>query len=414
MASGPDTIVIGAGIVGICCALSLAERGIAVHLIDRDAPGQGASYGNAGVISPWSIVPTSMPDLWRQLPALVLRSDGPVSLRLSHLPKFLPWALRFMRNGTPTRVREISAAMEVLNANSIELYRRHLAGTGHEALVQDCWYLHAYRDAKAANLNGRGYQLQQQAGAEMEKIGAQALRTLEPALSPDFKAAIAIKGQARALAPGQIGEVLARKARQMGVRITQAEITHLAPHDDGQWTVTTADTEYTAARVVMAAGAWSARLLAPLGVEVPLEAERGYHVQFASPGVTLNNSVMDVGGKFVASSMTDGVRVAGTAEFAGLDAPPNPKRAQGLIRQAKAMMPDLDTTKAQVWSGVRPSLPDSLPVIGPFDGLPGLFGAFGHAHFGLMMAPKTGECIADLFTDTRGNADLTPFGADRF
>jgi D-amino-acid dehydrogenase len=164
----------------------------------------------------------------------------------------------------------------------------------------------------------------------------------------------------------------------------------------------------------VAAGAWSARLLAPLGLRLPLEAERGYHVMFADPGVTLNNSVMDTDRKFVASSMEDGLRAAGTAEFAGLDAAPDPRRAETIAQVARQMLPGLAEAAVTTWSGVRPSFPDSLPVIGEIKGHAGLYGAFGHSHYGFMMAPRTGRIMADLLRGAGPNIDLGPYRADRF
>ena len=409
-----DVIVVGAGLVGICCALSIVEAGLSVKLIDRDEPGQGASFGNAGIISPWSVVPQSMPGLWKQIPSMVFGADGPLSVRLTHLPKLVPWGLRFLRNGNREQVVKAADAMELLNQSNIEMYRRHLSGTGHEHLVRDSMYVHAFRDARKASLDALGYAIRREKGAVLEKIDRAELRDLEPALSVEFEAAILIKGQARAMAPGKIADVLAQKAKRLGVEIVKANVEAIHPGENGGWTAETDSGNHGAERVVLAAGAWSARLLKPLGVDLPLEAERGYHVEYADPGVSLNNSVMDVDNMFVASSMDDGLRVAGTAEFAGLDAPPNPKRIASLGRLAKKMLPMLDDRVVKTWMGVRPSMPDSLPVLGELSPHKGLIAAFGHAHYGLMMAPKTGKIIADLVAEKPTNLDLSPFSPDRF
>lgn len=203
--------IIGAGIVGICCALSLQERGIPVRLIDRGKPGQATSFGNAGIISPWSIVPQSLPGIWKRIPAMIMRSDGPLSVRSSFWPKMIPWGLRFLANSDEAVMRETSDAMQLLCAPSIELYRKHLAGTGHEGLILDSYYVHAFRKADKPTLKSIDYKIRIEKGADLELIGADELARLEPALSPDFKAAVLIKGQARATSPGKIGDVLAQK-----------------------------------------------------------------------------------------------------------------------------------------------------------------------------------------------------------
>lgn len=416
MASEGDSsvTVIGAGIVGICCALSLLEKGAKVRLLDRGEPGQGASYGNAGVISPWSCVPQSMPGLWKSIPKWLLDPEGPVAIRPRYLLKAAPWALRFLRAGRADRVRAIADAMDALNRPNVDLYRHHLAGTGHEGLLRDSWYVHAYRKAAAANLEDLAWQLRAAHGAPVEAVDGNLLREIEPDLSKDYQAAILIKDQARALSPGRIGAVLADKVRTLGGEVCQVYVRRLLPRGEGGWRLTTDGGEIEARQVVMAAGAWSARLLKPLGVRVPLEAERGYHLMFRDPGVTLSHSVAEVDAKFVTSSMEAGLRSAGTAEFAGLDAAPDYRRARILKRLTKRMMPGLNTEDTEEWMGARPSLPDSLPCIGPVPGHPGLFAAFGHSHYGLGMAPMTGRIIGDLATGASPNLDLSPYGIGRF
>jgi D-amino-acid dehydrogenase len=304
--------------------------------------------------------------------------------------------------------------MEILCQPSVMLYRRHLEGTGHESLVVDSWYVHAFRNASKANLRDLGFQIRREKGAELELIVRDQIKQLEPALSPDFKAAVLIKGQARARAPGKIAEVLAQKALNQGAEILRAEIIALESNTDASWHLVTTTGSIKAHRLILAAGVWSADLLKPLGLKMPLAAERGYHVAFANPDVTLNNSVMDVDAKIVASSMLDGIRVAGSSEFAAIDAPADPRKEKLLAKQAHAMLHDLNTSAMTTWMGRRPSFPDSLPALGPIKNQPGLYAAFGHSHYGLMMAPKTGELIADLVAGVTPNTDLTPFDPLRF
>jgi D-amino-acid dehydrogenase len=406
--------ILGGGAVGICTALELVERGIPVRLIDRDAPGQGASSGNAGVISPFSVVPQSMPGVWKKAPGWLLDPLGPVAVRARHLPRFLPWALRFVLNGSEARAKAVSAAMDGLTAGCVDLYRRHLEGTGHEGLVRDSCYVLAHRDPALASDRGLDAELRRMAGARVEVIGAGALREMEPDLSPEFRAAVVVHGQARALSPGRLMAVLAEKLRALGGEVLQREVRALRPDAQGGWIIDCDGETLSAARIVVSAGAWSARLLAPLGLRLPLEAERGYHVMFADAGVSLNNSVMDTDRKFVASSMEDGLRAAGTAEFGGLDALPDPRRAETIAGLARQMVPGLGSAAVTTWSGVRPSFPDSLPVIGEMPGHPGLYGAFGHSHYGFMMAPRTGRIMADLLRGAGPNIDLAPYRADRF
>ncbi len=407
-------IIVGAGIVGICSALSLLEKGMSVELIDRDLPASGASHGNAGVVSPWSCVPQSMPGIWRKVPGWLLDPEGPISLRWSYLPRLLPWALRFIAAGKRENLAAIADAMNVLNRPNVDLYRNHLRGTGHEHLIRDSLYVHVFRNASGANLDQLGWRLRAERDVPLKVVHGDELRQIEPALSPVYTSAVIIKDQARAMDPGAVGKALYEKAMSMGAGFRRATVNALHRNSDGGWELDTDQGRITAGKVVVAAGAWSARLLQPLGAKVPLEAERGYHLTIRNPGITINNSIMEAERKFVASTMIAGVRCAGTAEFAGLDAPPDYRRARIFKQLAKNMFPAINIGETDEWMGVRPSFPDSLPCIGPVPAQSDLFVAFGHSHYGFGMAPQTGRIVADIVSGATPNIDLAPYRMERF
>ncbi len=413
-AEGKDAIVVGAGIVGICCALALQDKGFAVRLIDRDAPATGASAGNAGIISPWSCVPQSMPGLWRQVPKWLLDPEGPVKLRWSYLRRLTPWLVAFLRSGRPERLPAIADAMFALNQPSLELYRSLLKGTGGENLVRDSYYIHLYRRAEDARLSDLSWRMRLERGSTLERVTGEELREIEPAVSPDYGAAILIKQQGRASDPGAIGRVLAREVERRGGIFLRGEVRALRPDGHGGAVVDSDAGALTASKIVIAAGAWSARLLAPLGLKVPLESERGYHLVFANPGVALSNTLSETDKKFAINPMDMGIRLAGTAEFAGLDAPPNYRRAEVFKRLARRVLPGINTQETSAWMGQRPSMPDSLPCLGPLPGLPNILAAFGHAHLGLTGAPMTGRIVAGLAAGAPPNIDLSAYRIERF
>jgi D-amino-acid dehydrogenase len=415
----PDTdtkevIVVGAGIVGVCATLSLQDKGFEVTVIDRGAPVEATSYGNAGVISPWSCVPQSLPGLWKKVPGWLLDAQGPLFIRWTHAPRMLPWLVEFLRAGAPQRLPAIADAMLAVNRSSVELYRLLLQGTGEDTLVRDCLYLHLYRDPNGADVDALPWRLRRDRGVPIEVLAGGEIRELEPEISPAFKSAVAIKGQGRTVNPGRLGKVLAGKAEARGARFLLGEVTRIVAMSENRYRVETDRGDHTTAKLVVAAGAWSARLLSPLGVRAPLEAERGYHLVFKEPGLSLSHSLMDADHKFVASSMEAGVRSAGTAEFAGLDAPPDSRRAHAFRRHTKALLPNLNTEACEEWMGPRPSSPDSVPYIGPVPGHRGLFAGFGHGHLGLTGAPMTGRMLASLIADEPLNVEMSPYRLDRF
>ncbi len=412
MEESPVT-VLGAGIVGICCALSLAQRGLSVRLIDRSEPGQATSYGNAGIISPWSFIPMALPGIWKKAPGMMLSAERPLVVRPDFWPRMLGWGSQFLANSSESTVRDLAVAMAYLCTPSVQLFRQHLHGTGHETLLSDSWYVQASRDASKPTLDALEYRIRLERGGDLELITANELHRLEPALSDEFKAAVLIKGQARALSPGKIAQVLTEKAQELGVDVIHFEATSIQQQPQG-WSIQGATESLQANEIILCAGVWSKQLLEPLGVKLPLVAERGYHLEFANAGVTINNSIMDVEAKLVASSMKNGMRLAGAAEFGDAEALPDERRQQLLTRQAKFMFPDLSVEQPAFWMGRRPSFPDSLPVLGPVPGFDGLFAAFGHSHFGLMMAPQTGEVMADFISGQASQEHVAAFSCGRF
>ncbi|MDE0698033.1 MAG: FAD-dependent oxidoreductase [Boseongicola sp.] len=413
----PDTdasvTILGAGIVGLCTALSLLGRGVPVRIIDRGEPGQETSMGNAGVVSPWSIVPQSLPGIWRKIPGQLFGHGRPLSIHPKAAARMIPWGWRFLQQGREAHVRRVSEAMSHICGPSIDLYQRHLLGTGHEGLLRDSSYIHAFRDGSRASLADLGYRIRLEKGADIELVGRDGLAEIEPELSEDFEAAVVIRGQARVRSPGRLGRVLAGKARRLGANFVQADVTGIQRKDAG-WAVQSAGGTLEADRLVVCLGAWSPGLLEWTNLKVPLMAERGYHVEFSEPGIEINNSVMDVDAKVVASSMEGGVRIAGQAEFAPIDAPQDGRRKARLVKIAKAAFRDLRTDRPSFWMGRRPSFPDSLPMLGDVPGHQGLFLNFGHAHYGLMMAPKSGELIAQLICGEQAGDKINDFSPSRF
>ncbi len=408
-----DVTIIGGGIVGICSALSLQDRGISVRLIDKDDPGQATSYGNAGVISPWSIIPHSTPGFWKTIPKLMLTGWRPLSVRLTSLANMIPWGLKFLYNGTEENTRNIANAMSLLCSPSIELYSKHLNGTGHEGLVKNTAYLQLVRHARDATLDDLKFQIRLQKGAKIEIIKGSELRALEPALSSKFEAGIVTYDVARSLSPGRLSAVLAMKAKAQGAEIIKDQILEI--HRDVEtWILKGQISNYKTKSLVISSGAWSRDLLSNLDVTVPLMTERGYHIHCSDPEIEVKNSVVFPEGGVIASLMEGGVRVAGQAEFGPIEAPLDPKRKSILSAIAIEMFPDISLRKTKFWMGHRPSFPDSIPVIGSVPNQPNLFVNFGHSHHGLMMAPKSGEVLANILTHNLGNEDTSSVSIMRF
>jgi D-amino-acid dehydrogenase len=409
-----EIIIIGAGIIGICAALELKEKGWDVSVIDPNQPGQVTSYGNAGVLSPWSCIPQSVPGLWKSVPKWLLDPKGPLAISWLYAPKFFPWLIKFLKAGEINRVEEISKALLTINEPSVELYKKLVKGTGHEDLIKDSCYLHVYRNAHDASPNSTPWRIRQERGVPLRFLKKGEIKEIEPEISSKIEAAVLIEGQGRTTNPGRLGHILFEKARALGVKFIQQKIERITIESNGLYKLLSSERDILCKNIVLAAGAWSVELLKTIGIKVPLEAERGYHLIFSNPGISVSNSIMDGDRKFVASSMEMGIRSAGTAEFSGLHSKPNFDRAKIFKNLTKELLPNLNTSNLEEWAGIRPSLPDTLPCIGPLPGHPNIIVAFGHSHLGLTQAPMTARIVASIAMKNPLNINLQPFGIERF
>lgn len=407
-------IVIGAGIVGVCSALELQKRGFAVDIIDKVAPGESCSFGNAGILAAQAVVPVSIPGILKKVPRMLVDRESPLTVRLGSLPTTLPWLMHFVRAANLPKVEHSADAMMALNRTSLELHQRLAQEAGVSDLVRPSKYLYVHRDPRQLNVDtGLSWRLRRERGSEIEVLDGKALRDAEPELSPEYTRGVLLGPIGYTLNPFRLTQGYAALFQKRGGTVVQAEVTGLKP-DGARVIVETSGGARDATTVVIAAGAWSARLVKPLGLKIPLIAERGYHMTFANPGMTLNHVVSEVELQFAVTPMEMGLRVAGTEELGNADDTPDWRRADVLARQARRMFPRLNTAEPSRWMGPRPGTPDSLPAIGALPGHPNIFLAAGHGHLGLTGGPNTGRLVAALAAGERINEDLTPFAPDRF
>lgn len=407
-------VVVGAGVVGIACALNLVRDGHDVTVVDRILPGEGCSKGNAGVLAATGYVPMSLPGIAWKVPGMLFRRNGPLALRWRDLPRLAPWMIAFLRQAKPERVEYTASAMHALIGSAVEDHQRLARGTKAAELLKTAVYVHAYRDRAAYEKDALAHDIHRRHNEAVELLEGDAVQELEPALSTDIRFAMVLKNNGFTLDPMMLVKRLAEAVMLEGGNILKRDVRDVEVRDDGSVRLVCTEGDVEAPTLVVAAGAFSGWLAEKFGHKVPLVGERGYHVTLPNAGVKPRNPIMAVAHKFVATPMECGLRFAGTAEFAALDAPENMARARMLLRLGAELLPGIDTSGHTEWMGRRPSLPDSLPVIGPAANHPNVFFAFGHHHLGLTGAPRTGELIADLVAGRRSNLDLAPFRIDRF
>ena len=395
-----EIAVVGAGVVGLAIAHRLARAGHEVLLIDPEPPGSGASYGNAGTIADYAVMPVGTPEVLRALPTLLFDRNSPLALRRSAIPALAPWLLRFLRQSLPGAAMRNAAVLTRLLADACPRWIALADAIGGSDILQHrgCLYLYeteaAYRRAAADMAVRRGL------GIPVELIGPADLAGMEPGLPPVAGGAAYFPRAVFLNDPGRMVRLLAEAAVAAGAGVLRARAGRLARQVDG---VTldgvTLDGDGAAGpfhlharRVVIAAGAHSRALARAAGDRVPLDTERGYHLEWDMPAPRLSRPSCPTARGFYLCPMEGRLRVAGTVELGGLHAPPSPHRLARLEAGARAIFPDLPAPDRS-WMGFRPSIPDSLPVIGPSVAGAEVIHAYGHGHIGLTLAPVTAALV---------------------
>ena len=407
-------IVIGAGVAGLSTALYLQRAGVAVAVIDPLPPAGGASFGNAGLLSPDTAVPIALPGMLRKVPGWLANPLGPLSVTPGYFPRALPWLLRWIEAGRLERVIAISDAMRALHRESLSCWQELLGPSLYGDLIRPMGQVQVWEgDGETANSDVER-QVRERHGIKSEVLSADDLRQMFPGISRDVTRGLLVPGNGHTVSPqrsvGTLGELFRKEG---GVLINERAM-KLIPREGGGWMVMTNLANRSSDHVVVAMGAWSRQLLDPLGIKVALETERGYHAMLFDPEVMPALPISNKTRAFGVTPMEDGLRVAGTVEIAGLQAPPNEERAKILVQHAKRMFPALRAEKVRYWMGFRPSTPDSLPILGPSAGRPGLHFVFGHGHFGMTGGPPSGRLVARLITGQAPGLDPAPYAAQRF
>jgi D-amino-acid dehydrogenase len=407
-----EIAVIGAGVVGATIALELARAGREVALIDPDPPGSGASYGNAGTIADYAVRPVGTPDVLRNLAPLLFDATSPLAIRKAAILSLAPWLLRFVGQSLPGPAQRNAVSLAGLLAGAGAMWRDLADSVGAGAMVRDRGCLYVYRDA-AAVAAARGDLAGRRAlGVAVEVLSAADFAALEPGWTAPAGGAAFFRGALSLTDPGRVVRAIADAAVGAGARLVTARADRLE-RGAGGVTLSGAGLRLSARTAIIAAGAYSRTLARMAGDRIPLDTERGYHLEFDGQDTRLTRPACPTERGFYLCPMDGRLRVAGTVELGGLTAPASPHRLAALERGARAIFPDLPPP-IRTWMGFRPSLPDSLPVIGPSRGGADVIHAFGHGHIGLTLAPVTARIVTALVAGRAPDRDITPFRADRF
>ena len=406
-------IVIGAGIVGVSSALWLRRAGHDVTLIDRDAPGQGTSFGNGGVLAACGVAPVTAPGMIRKSPKMLMDRDYPLFLRWGYLPKLAPWLVKYLSHANVGDTQRIARGLTGIVADSLEQHQAMVKGTRAEKYLRESTFSFAYPGRTEFEGDRFTWGLRREAGFEPDVLEGQEVQEFEPCLGPTTKLLAVMKNHGMITDPGGYVEALADVLASEGGKVVRAEVKDFDLSGGKICAVETNQGRFECDSAVLSTGVWSKPLMGKLGLNVPLETERGYHIVFKNPSVQPKGPLMLTLGKFVATPMKEGLRCAGIVEFGGLEAGPSKAPLEFLRRKVRESFPNLQASEEVEWLGHRPAPSDSLPLIGEV-GTTGVIAAFGHHHIGLTGGPKTGRMVADIVAGNRPNTDMSPYEPMRF
>ena len=414
--SGEKTAtVVGAGMVGICCALYLQNEGYQVTVIDRNAPGEATSSGNLGGFGIASCPPAAMPGIIRKVPGMLFKETAPLKLRWGHAVTALPWFIRFIAQSRRSKVEANARARQSLLDKVHEAIDPLIDQAGAQALMKSAGLMFTFENEAAFQMATYAFELRKRNGVALDLLDGNEARQVEPNLSENIIRAYRVANFSNTADPLRLVQALAQLFLARGGIYHRAEVRGFKVGSEGVSDILTDTSEIPVEVLVLAAGVWSRPLAKQLGTSIPLEAERGYHTHFVGSEVAMTGAIMSVERHVAVTPMREGIRVGGMAEFAAPDAPADMRYAKIVRAHAQALFPGLlSHQKFSEWMGPRPSHPDAKPVIGRSPLHRNVYFAFGHDHLGLTFGGITGKLISELVTNNMPSVDLEPFRPDRF
>ena len=408
-----SVVIVGAGIQGVCISLFLLKKGFKVTLIDRDEPGKrSASYGNAGHFSPYASVPLNRPDILIDVPAMLLSSNGPLALKWNYVPKMIPWFIKFVKNCSKKNMMYTAKYMHQILDLALPAYDELFQDIDVSGLVENKGIIYFWtdKDLKSRELE---INMRKELGVEQQLLKPDEIHDLEPHIKKIYHGGVFYPSARHARNPRKILLKLYDLFLKQKGHFEKQNIEIINFSSDNKPIIKTNLNSYTFDKAILACGAFSKKLTDQMDENIPLDTERGYHVHFKDYDHLISRPVIYSNRAFGMTPMEQGLRVVGTIEFGGLDNPLSKKRILNLVNNAKYLFPGLSEHQDE-WLGFRPSLPDSLPVIGPSKNYKNLFYAFGHQHLGWTLGAITGKIVAGMINGENTNLNLTPYSSLRF
>lgn len=408
-----DVVIIGAGFVGIATAMWLQKSGHKVTLIDPQPFAEGAYFGNACTIATYANIPVGTPSTLKKIPQLLFDPCSPLSISWSYLPRLTPWLMRFAWASRPSQVEYIGQQLGVLLSHAHSALMPLIETARGDDLVKKNGTLYLYGSEAGLTKAQPDIELRRRNGIPVTELTKAEIGDLEPHLKPIYEGGLFFENAQHLLSPLALLQRMGASVIANGGQIITNKALAIERVSADQLKVQLQGTSVSGHKVVVAAGAWSKTLAQQVGDTLPLDTEQGYHLMYQGAEQLLNRPVgwADVG--FYMTPMNDGLRAAGTVELAGLNHAVNPKRLKLIADTMKTLLPQLPNHDSE-WTGFRPSMPDSMPVIGQSSKDTGVYYAFGHGHIGVTLSGITGKLISEMIDGKTPSMDIAAFSAQRF
>lgn len=411
---GNDIAIVGAGIVGICAAAYLTEAGYRVRVYDRTGVCEETSSGNASAFAFSDVLPLAHKGMMRNLPRWLADPLGPLAIPPSHLPKLLPWLWRFWRAGSSRHYEASLAAQAGMMKLAEPEWMGLLDRSGTRSMLREDGSLELYESEAEFRASLPGWAARDRFDIPYRHIEGDEIPALQPGLSNQFIKGTFVPGWKTSIDPKLLGKAIWAYAEKKGATFVKGEVALVMPARERIAIQLKEGRTVMADRVLIAAGAWSHRLARQLGDHIPLETERGYNTTLPVAAFDVKRQLIFGGHGFVITPLSTGLRIGGAVELGGLKLPPNYARSKAMLEKARRFLPGLKTEGGREWMGYRPSLPDSLPVIGSSKSSANVYYAFGHGHLGKTQAAGTARLIRDLVSGRAPALDISPFSPQRF
>lgn len=408
-----DIVILGGGVIGLAIALKMLNTGREIILLDPEEPGTGTSYGNAGTIAEYAVLPVGSPEIIKKLPSLLFNKNSPISVKHSEILSLAPWLIRFLYQSMPKQAAKNAQAITDLLANSRLRWEELADQINGKYLLNRNGNIYLYKTDSSYESGLKDINNRKKYGLNAEMLNPSELNKLEPNLNFSEGGASYFPDGAYMSDPGKMTKLLLDASVKKGCQVIKKAANRIERSSEGI-KVTLADkSEIISKHLVIAAGAYSKKFAKQAGDNIPLDAERGYHVEYDMNDPLLNRPCCSAEKGFYMSPMTGRLRVVGTVELGGLSPEISRHRVDHLEKGALSFFPDLGKPSRE-WLGFRPSIPDSKPVISQSSKGNDIVYAFGHGHIGLTLAPVTAEIVESIITKSKPPLPISEFSVQRF